>query len=134
MQICHKRAVLSFKTFNILALNNCCASDPGEKDLWLFKVRRQLSNLFIRAVERTMYQFKSQRNGDVLSLHGFEYIKRKDRGSEGVNVWRCRHHHKFKCASTLSMGLDGMVIKGPTDHCHYGDPLVTKKKMKWFRT
>jgi hypothetical protein len=64
--------------------------------------------------------YKTERNGHILSLNGFEYILRSD--SEGFQQWRCRQYRKFRCNSKMTTQGSKTIMKNPTDHCHEGDP------------
>ncbi len=68
---------------------------------------------------------KTERQGEVLTLGGFDYIERKDRRLEnGQKSWRCRDHKNLKCPATVKT-LNGKVLQnlGWKNHSHQGDPL-----------
>lgn len=72
--------------------------------------------------------FYTQRNGIVLTIGPWEYIKRKDRvGKEGEITWRCRDRKKFHCPAFVKTQNDLFLHGvGNQKHTHLGDPLKPK--------
>lgn len=74
-----------------------------------------------------MIEYETQRKGRVLARDGHEYILFTGRGRDGIEVWRCRQHIKFKCNATIRTNKDKEVTQASGEHTHEGDPLRPKK-------
>lgn len=72
---------------------------------------------------------KTERDNEVLSYEGHQYLKRKDRvGISGETFWRCRKVKKNKCASTMKT-LGNNILSLPGVHSHLGDSIEVDAKV-----